>query len=218
MKLIILFLTMLLVNFSLFSQNKKYYNAESIKSIEKSYNNVVTNRFLDSLWINNEVYYFKENPIDFLKDAITVVYDNVLVLPVLDKGYTLVWSLINNKLYIRNINIYRSDYVTNLKSKKEESLTKIEDFLRRKFDGVGLFADFATGKFMLYKYPLTLNKPGEQRDTYIREEHNQYTKYLKKNQEIYSVELKNGELIKICRDKSSEREFKRRFTGIRPGF
>ena len=211
MKTLAFLFVIFLFNFNTFSQNKKYYDSETIESIERSYNNVITDRVLDSLWVNNKVYYFKENPMDFLKDAINVVYENVLVIPVLDKGYTLEWSLINNKLYISDINIYRSDYVTNLKPKKEESLTKIEDFLGRKFDETGLLADFATGKFMLYKYPLTINKPSEKKDKYTDEEHKQYRKFVKKKQEIYSLELKNGKLIKFSRDKIIERKFKRDF-------
>ncbi len=201
-----------LLSLNLFPQTKKYYDAENIKILESSYNSVLTQkRDIDRLWINNKVYYFKDSPMDFLKGAITVIYDNVLVLPVVDKGYVLKWSLTNNKLFISDINIYRFDYETNLRPTKKEALNKLEDFLGRKFEGIGLCADFVTGKFMLYKYPVTLNKPGEKKDKYAAEELKQYRKFVKKKQEIYSLELKNGELIKFSRDKITERKFKRDF-------
>jgi hypothetical protein len=41
-----------LFNFSVFSQNKKYYDAESTTSIEKSYNLFLISLDLDCLWIN----------------------------------------------------------------------------------------------------------------------------------------------------------------------
>lgn len=200
-----------LFNFSMFSQNKKYYDAESTRSLEKSYNFYLISSDLDCLWINNKVYYFKSSPIDYLKGAATMIYDNVIIVPEIDRGYLLTWSLINNKLHIRDINIYRSDYETNLRPTNGESRNKLEDFLGRKFEGIGLYADFVTGRFMLYKYPVMLNKPGEKRDKYTAEEHKQYKKFIKKKQEIYSLELKNGELIKFSRDKITERKFKRDF-------
>jgi len=212
MKIPIFLFAIFLFNLNMFSQNKKYYDAENIKILESSYNFVLTHkRDIDCLCINNEVYYFKDSPIDYLTGAISVIYDNVLVLPLVDKGYVLKWSLINNKLFIRDINIYRSDYETNLRPTNGESRNKLEDFLGRKFEGIGLYADFVTGRFMLYKYPVMLNKPGEKRDKYTAEEHKQYKKFIKKKQEIYSLELKNGELIKFSRDKITERKFKRDF-------
>ena len=211
MKISTFLFAIFLFNFSMFSQNKKYYDAESIRSIEKSYNFYLSYSDLDCLWMNNKVYYFKSSPLDYLEGAATMIYDNVVIIPEIDRGYLLTWSLINNKLHIRDINIYRSDYEANSRPTKEESLNKLEGFLGREFEGIGLYADFVTGKFMLYKYPLQLNKRGEKWDKYTAEEHKRYKKLVKKKQEIYSLELKNGELIKFSRDRSSERKFKRDF-------
>lgn len=215
MKGYIFLLTMLLLSFNLVSQNRRYYDVESAARIKDNYGHILffkgTN---DSLLMNNNVYYFKESPMDYLSGAEKMLYDNIMVLPEIDAGYRLRWSIEEGKLYIRAINICRSDYDTNMKPTKEEANKKLEVFLGREFDECRLFADFVTGKFVLYKYPLTLRACGEKSNKYTTDELNRYREYLMKKQEIYTVEFELGVLTKLSRNKSFERKFRKNLKPI----
>ena len=206
---------MLFLCSDIFPQNRKYYDVKSVDRIKQSFSYLPNkNTKGDSLLIDNDIYYFKRSPIIFLEGAEKVVFDNVIVLPEVDVGYNLLWSIEGGKLFIRTINICRTDYTKDVKPTKEEALKKLEVFLGRDFKGNKLFADFVTGKFVLYKYALSLSECGEKWDKYTLEEQNRYKKEIMKQQRVYTVEFNDGILIKLSRNRKFETKLRKYMKGI----
>ncbi|MEA4915991.1 hypothetical protein [Proteiniphilum sp.] len=210
MKISAFILIILFLSTGIFSQEKRYYNEESRERIKQYFNYYPhKDERVDSLLINDKVYYFNGSPLFFLEGALNVVYDDILVIPQIDTGYTLLWSIEDGKLFIKSIYICRTDYTTDIKPTEDEALKKLEVFLGRNFEGDRLFADFATGKFVVYKYALSLCACGEGWSKYSIDEQNQYKKDILNRQRIYTLEFKNGILVKMSRNKKFERELKR---------
>lgn len=139
-----------------------------------------------------------------------------MVLPEIDHGYRIVWIVKKNKLYIKELNAYRLSYGGYNPSKKEKRL-RLEKYLGRKFEKNGIFADFVTGKFILYKYRDFFKKTGDKYDKYTSEEKDAYEINLIDKQEIYTIEFKDGVLIRLFQENGYEekyREWKKHIYGI----
>lgn len=198
----------LFVTTSLLPQEKRFYTEKDIVAIEKNYSDSYISGLYDTLLIKNKVYHFLNNPTDCIEGNFHILYDEeIMVLPEIDHGYRMIWVIKKDKLYIKEINAYRPSYLGYTPT-KEERRERLENFLGRKFEKEGMFADFVTGKFILYKYPDSLRKLGERRDKYTRDERRAYAISLIDKQEIYTVEFKDGKLIQLSRGKNREVNYK----------
>ncbi|MFA7492258.1 MAG: hypothetical protein WCZ43_01930 [Proteiniphilum sp.] len=207
---------LILLSFSsnIFLQTKKCYDEKGVDRIKNDFNYLPNIRGDgDSLLINNNMYYFKESPIIYLDEAHYMIYDNIVVLPAIDPGYSLLWSIEEGRLFIKTIYIYRADYTTDIKPTKEESMEKMELFLGRNFEENRLFADFVTGKFVLYKYPFSLRAHGENSSKYSFEKQSSYNCELSRKQEVYIAEFSDGVLVKLDRNKTFERKLRKYLKG-----
>lgn len=199
------------------AQYKKYYTNKSISKQRES-NDIHGNLWYvmeeDSLLVGNKIYYFKTSPISFLDGFESIVCDEYLVLPFLSTGYTLQWETDKNKLYIhtisRNVGVcagMQSDTTDTQKNKitlndKEFIKQRLESFLGRRFDVGGLYADWVTGKFIVYKYIPNLYP-------YILKPNSKdYDIKLSKCQKVYILELRNGIVISFKRNKYLEKKYK----------
>lgn len=168
----------------------------------------------DSIWIRDKVLFFKTSPIVYLKGFEFVVCDDPLVLPKLLTGYTLRWRIIEKGLYIESINTYPTICLCNetdslgrkqsIDTKPNNVLAKnkLEKFTGRKFGRKGLFADWITGKYVIYKYPNSLDD--EKKDFPTIKDSKKYSERLSKMQEVYILELRNGRLVDFRRDRELE--------------
>lgn len=213
-KIFIICISVFIINWDSFSQEKIYYTKENVDQIERDYPVFLPmHSVYDSLIVGKKVFYFKNSPVDYLEGYLNILYDKeATILPEIDTGYRLLWIIDNNKLYIKNISSYWADPPVMNKNTK---LEKLEKFLGRKFEKNRIFADFVTGKFILYKYPLSLRKL-DKKGLNKRYRNNQemskgediYRKNLIGKQKIYIVEFENGILVKLFRDKQKEKEYK----------
>jgi hypothetical protein len=176
----------------------------------------------DTLFIGKKCFFFilEGSPLSFFEKSVKLVYPfgGIIWNREADlRYYAVVWQIKKGKLYVDRLNpervtrpfeqiegentedyeIWEKKQIANVEhiivQKSEKQAKKdLEKFVGRKFNRKGLLeADWATGKFFVLNF-----QPQKFRGAMGKE--------LREKLEIYSIELKQGKLVKIRRQRGIE--------------